>query len=71
MSEYSKEWCERNDLRGFHDFSINREFSRLKLGESLSIVCEGYGITQIVNNNNECYVLKNNELIKFDTLYDI
>lgn len=56
MTEYSKEWIEQENNGMTPDFSIESMFKKLKVGESKSIICEGFGITKIINDDDVCYV---------------
>jgi hypothetical protein len=71
MAEYSIEWLIQNNDTRNHDFSIEKEFNKLKEGQSVGIICEGYGITAIIDKNGECFVKKNNEMISFEKLSGI
>jgi len=71
MAEYSKEWLIQNNDSRKPDFSIEREFNKLKEGKSIGINCEGYGITAIIDKNGECFVKKDNEIISFEKLSKI
>ncbi len=42
MAEYSKEWLIQNNDTRKPDFSIESEFNKLKEGQSVGIICEGY-----------------------------
>lgn len=61
MTEFSKEWIEKEKLDITPDFSIKKIFNKLKEGESKSIICEGFGITKIINDDDVCYVEINGE----------
>lgn len=50
MAEFSKEWIKKKKLDTNHDFSIKKIFKKLKEGSSKSIICEGFGITKIIND---------------------
>lgn len=65
MSDYSKEYYELNGIGLEGDFSIIREFIKLNNGESSDEICEGFGITEILNIDGECWVKVRKEIIRF------
>lgn len=71
MAEYSKEWIEKNKLNFPYDFSIEDVFQNLKEGKSKSVICEGFGITNVVDIDEECFVQKDGKIISFETLSGI
>lgn len=69
MAEFSREWLMMvgvNNLPG--DFSVMEVFNSLNNGESIRIICEGFGFTAIVNQASKCYVLVNGQLQSFESL---
>jgi hypothetical protein len=56
MAEFSKEYIECENWNIPHDFCVMDEFKKLKEGEHLDIICEGFGFTRIHRNNHMCYV---------------
>ena len=72
MAKFSKEWVERENLNTKWDFSIETEFQKLKEGEVNKIICEGYGITSISDEDDECFVtLESGEVVSFEDLTGI
>ena len=65
MAEFSKEYYENEGINHFSDFSILEKFDSLSHGESSPEICEGFGITEILNINDECWVVCNNIKTKF------
>ncbi len=47
MSEYSKEYIQKNNIQTGWDFSIQKEFSKLKEGHQKYLCCEGFGFVGI------------------------
>lgn len=56
MALFSKEYYESVNQTDIPDFSIVEEFQKLKKNQSIDIICEGFGITKIINKNNVCFV---------------
>jgi|GEM_PF-752894 len=68
MTVFSKEWVEQEDNGMVHKFSIKSTFNKLKTGESTSIICEGFGITKIINNDDVCFVEANGRVMSYEEL---
>ena len=69
MAEFSSEWLEREgfkDLPG--DFSTVEEFTKLRDGERVDIICEGFGFNAILNRNNKCFVQFNEKEVLYSEL---
>lgn len=47
MSEYSKQYCDRYDPEIPSDFDLDELYAQIKNGESIPVICEGYGFTHI------------------------
>ncbi len=47
MSDYSKQYCEKYGMGFKGDFDLDELFLQLKNGESMAVMCEGYGFTHI------------------------
>ncbi|MEN9998013.1 MAG: hypothetical protein RI922_1003 [Bacteroidota bacterium] len=57
MAEYSAEYIKNNSWENLPDFSILEIFSKLSTGESIELICEGYGFVKISNINNNCMLI--------------
>jgi hypothetical protein len=59
MAEFSKQYCERNDMGFEGDFDIIEEHSKLTPGNYVPYICEGYGFIAIgkTDDNNEDCIL--------------
>ncbi len=68
MAEFSKEWIEKEKLEMTPDFSIKSIFKKLKEGESKSIICEGYGITKIINDDSVCFLEIKGKKVSYEDL---
>lgn len=55
MADFSLEYSKRHS-GDFNDFSIKEEFEKLQVGYYISIICEGYGLLAIANNEGKCCV---------------
>jgi len=47
MAEYSKQYCDKYDPGFPHDFDLDELYDQLKPGQSMAVICEGYGFTHI------------------------
>lgn len=54
MAEFSKQWCEINDPEMPSDFDIMEEYHKLKPGNYIPYICEGFGFTAIGKLDDEC-----------------
>lgn len=54
MAEFSKEYIEKEGWGITHDFCVSDEFKKLKEGEAINVICEGFGFTRIHRINNQC-----------------
>jgi hypothetical protein len=54
MAEFSKEYIEYENWDVPNDFCVMDEFKKLKQGETIDIICEGFGFTRIHRNANQC-----------------
>jgi len=51
------------------DFSIHLEYKKLKEGEMKPVICEGFGFTAIIKEDNTCKLLfSNGEVKTYDEL---
>lgn len=58
MADFSKEYCELIDSELLPDFSIKEEWKKLEIGESVNLICEGFGFISIGKNpENKCVLL--------------
>lgn len=47
MADFSKQYCELNDMGFDGDFDVYEEWSKLKPGYSVDYICEGFGFLAI------------------------
>lgn len=47
MSEYSKQYCERYMSGRPHDFDLYELYAQIQNGESIPVICEGFGFTHL------------------------
>lgn len=47
MAEFSKQYCEINDMGFDGDFDVYEEWSKLQPGYAVSYICEGFGFNAI------------------------
>jgi hypothetical protein len=47
MAEFSKQYCDLYDVGFPHDFDIIEEFNKLKPGNYVPYICEGFGFIAI------------------------
>ena len=52
MADFSKQWCEKNDPDMPWDFDILEEAKKLRPGSYMHAICEGYGFSEIIKDNN-------------------
>jgi len=57
MADFSKQWCEENDLGMPWDFDMVEEYSNLKPGFMVAYICEGYGTIGIARGHNDEFLL--------------
>jgi hypothetical protein len=63
MAEFSKQYCEMNNMGFEGDFDILEEFDTLSIGYYKSIICEGFGFVALAKDvNGKCLVgLRDND----------
>ena len=61
MALFSKEYFQSQGLKFEGDFSYLDEFKKLKEGEQYLEICEGFGLYDVCNVNNEARLLIDNE----------
>lgn len=66
MALYSKEYLESVNQQDIPDFSIQEEFKKLKEDSSIEIICEGFGITKILDKDGECFVVAGSKEVSFE-----
>jgi len=54
MADFSKQFCERNDMGFPGDFDILEEFNMLNESTYVSMICEGYGFVAIGKIEGKC-----------------
>ena len=54
MADFSKQFCERNDMGFPGDFDILEEFKILNESTYVSMICEGYGFVAIGKIEGKC-----------------
>lgn len=47
MADFSKQYCELHDPEMPHDFDIMEEYHKLKPGNYIPYICEGFGFVAI------------------------
>lgn len=47
MAEFSKQYCQLNDMGFDGDFDVYEEWAKLKPGYSVAYICEGFGFVAI------------------------
>jgi hypothetical protein len=57
MSDYSKQWCDENDIGMPWDFDMVEEYSKLKPGFMVAYICEGYGTVGVARGHNDEFLL--------------
>ena len=58
MAEFSKQYCQLNDMGFDGDFDVYEEWSKLKPGYSVAYICEGFGFSMIGKKELGDQVLK-------------
>ena len=54
MAEFSKQYCDLYDVGFPHDFDIMEEYHKLKPGNYVPYICEGFDFIAIGNLGDEC-----------------
>ncbi len=57
MAEFSEEYIKQQDWKMDADFSINRVYNKLKEGETSIAICEGFGFSGILREDNTCKLI--------------
>jgi hypothetical protein len=52
MADFSKQWCEENNLEISGDFDILEEADKLDPNSYIDIICEGFGFNAISKDSN-------------------
>lgn len=47
MADYSKQYCDKHNQGFPYDFDLDEEYAKLKNGEYMPLICEGFGFTHI------------------------
>jgi len=69
LAEFSKEYQDKYNPGAEWDFSIGRIFRKLKEGEALPAICEGFGFVGIGRKDGKCILIfMNGKRIEFDEL---
>lgn len=69
MEDFSKEYQQKYFTGMGWDFSIKSLFARLKEGEMISEICEGYGFNAIARENGKCILMySNGDEVEFSQL---
>ena len=68
MAEYSKEWVEKRGYEIGSDFSIASLFKKLEEGQYIDVICEGFGVTKIINDNNVCFLEVKGKVVSYEDL---
>jgi hypothetical protein len=57
MAEFSKQYCEMNNMGFEGDFDILEEFDTLSIGYYKSMICEGFGFVALAKDvDGRCLV---------------
>ena len=54
MADFSKQYCEQNDMNFPSNFDILEEFNMLNESTYVSMICEGYGFVAIGKIEGKC-----------------
>ena len=70
MADFSKQYCEINDMGFDGDFDVYEEWSNLKPGFAVNYICEGFGFVMIgrEETGDRVMVLKNDSWHDFDEM---
>lgn len=70
MAEFSKQYCEIEDMGFNGDFDVYEEWAKLKPGYAVSYICEGFGFSMIAKeeNNDTVWVYLENKWVDFDEM---
>ena len=78
MAEFSKQYCELNDMGFDGDFDVYEEWSKLKPGYVVDYICEGFGFSAIGKKESGDDVIvymndydnpENSKWVNFDEIY--
>lgn len=78
MAEFSKQYCELNDMGFDGDFDVYEEWSKLKPGFTVAYICEGFGFLAIGKRESGDDVIvymndydnpENSKWVNFDEMY--
>lgn len=69
MALFSKEYLLKNKIDLLPDFCIKDIFLEMEKDSRYPIICEGFGVVEIINCNNECRIkLINNLEVSYELL---
>jgi hypothetical protein len=70
MADFSKQYCELNDMGFDGDFDVYEEWSKLKPGFTVAYICEGFGFLAIGKreSGDEVIVYLNDKWVNFDDM---
>jgi len=57
MADFSIEYIQRNNIQTGWDFSIQYEFAKLKEGQRINLICEGFGFVGIRKDDGKCLLI--------------
>jgi len=71
MADFSKQYCQVNDMGFDGDFDVYEEWAKLKPGYGVAYICEGFGFTMIAKEEtgDKVLVLVDNKWENFDDMY--
>ena len=70
MAEFSKQYCELNNMGFDGDFDIMEELEELEDGHYMSLICEGFGFIAIeVGLDGEIYLIFDSGLDGVDKVH--
>ena len=70
MADFSKQYCQLNDMGFDGDFDVYEEWSKLTPGYGVAYICEGFGFTMIAKEEtgDKVLVLVDNKWENFDDM---
>ena len=71
MADFSKQYCQLNDMGFDGDFDVYEEWSKLTPGYGVPYICEGFGFTMIAKEEtgDKVLVLVGKKWENFDDMY--
>jgi hypothetical protein len=71
MADFSKQYCQVNDMGFDGDFDVYEEWAKLTPGYGVPYICEGFGFTMIAKDEtgDKVLVLVGKKWENFDDIY--